>query len=421
MRPVTFRFLHAGDLHLDEPFVGVSATAPEVAGVLRDASLGALDALVRLAIARDVAFVVLSGGLYGGARHGVRAQLALLDALRELSARGIRTFVALGDEDPLDEGWTAVREWPELVTVFPSESPGRVTVERDGVPLATVHGISHSVRSTGDDLASRLARTDDPGIHVAVVHATVGGEVAPVSLDTLAGSGIDYWALGHEHGFRVVHREPWIVHAGTTQARRAAAHELGPKGAVLVEVDESGTIAEPELVSLERVRFDHVEFPIDGIADLAILRDRLVDLGRARLAAADGPSVVLGVELVGVGPVHDELHRPGAVVELVEALRAESVSEPPLLWWDRVVVATRSVRDVDDLQGRNDFVADLIDEASRLLDDDAARAARVEDWGEELPSDLAHLLGDHLPDATDPGRWLLAQQLAIELVVGDES
>ena len=110
MRAVTFRFLHAGDLHLDEPFTGMSATAPEVAGVLRDASLSAFDALVRLAIARDVAFVVLAGGIYRGAIDGVRAQVALLEGLTELADRGIHTFLALGDDDPLDEGWTAVRD-----------------------------------------------------------------------------------------------------------------------------------------------------------------------------------------------------------------------------------------------------------------------------------------------------------------------
>ena len=82
---------------------------------------------------------------------------------------------------------------------------------------------------------------------------------------------------------------------------------------------------------------------------------------------------------------------------------------------------TRPVRDLDELQGRNDFVADLVDEAAGLLDDVEARRRRVDEWGDELPSDLAHLLGDHLPDATDPDRWLHAQQLAIELVVGDES
>src|SRR5690606_16536917 len=131
---------------------------------------------------------------------------------------------------------------------------------------------------------------DHPGVHIGVVHATVDGPdlepladqpVATSGLDTLVESGIDYWALGHSHRRHVVHREPWVVHPGNTQARRATAHESGPKGAFLVEVDDGGAIAEPEFVSLERVRFDHVDFVVDGVADLTILRDRLVDLGRA--------------------------------------------------------------------------------------------------------------------------------------------
>jgi DNA repair protein SbcD/Mre11 len=430
MHSVTFRFLHAADLHLDDPFSGVSATAPEVASVLRDASLGAFDALVRVAIARDVSFVVLSGGLYRGAVRGVRAQLELHRGLSELSDRGIRTFVALGDEDPLEEGWTAIGEWPALVTVFPSDEPHTVTVERDGSVLATVHGISHGSRSAPDTLATRLERTDHPGLHVGVVHATAVGPhldaapeavVAPCDIDALLGSGIDYWALGHLHRHLVVHREPWVVHPGNTQARRAAGDEMGPKGVCLVEVSDDGTVTELEFVPVDRVRFDQVDCSIEGSADLATLRDRLVDLGRARLAAADGRSVLLHVDLVGSGPAHDELHRPGAMAELVEHVRSESLSEPPLLWWDRISVHTRAVRDLDDLQGRNDFVADLVEETQGLLADDEARSRRVHDWGDDLPSDLTHLLDGDLPDPTDPDRWLQAQQLAIELVVGDES
>jgi DNA repair protein SbcD/Mre11 len=426
MQPVTYRFLHAADLHLDQPFHGVSATAPEVAAELRDASLGALDALVRVAIASDVAFVILAGGLYHGAADGVRAQVELRRGLGELADRGIRTFVALGDDDPVDEGWTAVREWPDLVTIFPADEPTTVRVERDGAVLATVHGVSHGTRWVTEDLASRLWRTDDPGVHIAVVHASVHQgpappPVAPCNLDHLVASGIDYWALGHVHARAILHRDPWVVYPGDTQARRSHPDELGAKGAYLVEVDDHGIITEPEFVALDRVRFDRVPYAIDGMADVGILHDRLVDLARARLAVAGDRSILLQVELVGRGPVHDELHRPGAIAELIDALRVASLTDAPLVWWDRLEVSTRSVHDLAELQGRNDFVADLVDEAAGLLSDDEARSRRIDGWDEDLPSDLAHLLGRALPDAALADRWIQAQDLAVELVAGDES
>lgn len=423
---MAFRFVHAADLHLDTPFSGLSATAPEVASELRDASLAAFDALVQLTISRDAAFLILAGDVYDGASRGVRAQVALHRGLRELSERGIRTFVVAGNHDPVDEGWSAVREWPELVTHFPTHEVASVVVERHGVPLATVHGISYGTRQVTENLATRISPGEGPGPHIAVLHANVGGNpdhdpYSPCSLDDLRSRGIDYWALGHVHTRQVLHRDPWVVYPGNLQGRSPRATERGPKGALVVEVDDAGAIAEPEFVALDRIRFEHAEHSIDGVADLVTLRDRLVDLGHRRLAEADGRSVLLRVELIGRGPIHGDLHRPGAVAELVESLRGEQHSAAPFLWWDRLVLSTLPVQDLDELLGRNDFVADLVDEAAQLLGDDDARAERVQGWDDELPSDLVHLLGDALPRPDDPERWRDAEELAVDLVSSDDT
>jgi exonuclease SbcD len=47
-----FRFVHASDLHLDTPFIGVGRLDAEVSSALRDASLDAWDALVDDGVAR---------------------------------------------------------------------------------------------------------------------------------------------------------------------------------------------------------------------------------------------------------------------------------------------------------------------------------------------------------------------------------
>src|SRR5579871_5781784 len=70
-----FCFVHAADLHLDTPFEGVRASAPDVADALADASLAAFDSIVALAISRRAAFLVVSGDVYDGPERGVRAQL----------------------------------------------------------------------------------------------------------------------------------------------------------------------------------------------------------------------------------------------------------------------------------------------------------------------------------------------------------
>jgi hypothetical protein len=60
-----FRFLHTGDLHLDSPFVGLTAQAPpEVARALRESTLQAWDRIVKLGLDEQVDFAVVAGDVF---------------------------------------------------------------------------------------------------------------------------------------------------------------------------------------------------------------------------------------------------------------------------------------------------------------------------------------------------------------------
>src|SRR6185369_2743883 len=140
MPATKFCFVHAADLHLDTPFASIGRAAPEIAERLRDASLGAFDALVRMAIEREAAFVVFAGDTYDCADRGVRAQLRFLRGVERLGDRGIPVFVAHGNHDHL-EGWSAVRRVPDNLVVFGGEAVETHTVARSGATLAQVYGI----------------------------------------------------------------------------------------------------------------------------------------------------------------------------------------------------------------------------------------------------------------------------------------
>jgi len=132
---MTFRFVHAADLHLDTPFKGLTATDDLVAEALRDASLDAFDNLVQLAIGCKAAFVLLAGDIYDGESRGVRAQLRFLRGLENLSSANIKVFVVHGNHDPLG-GWSAIRQWPAGVTIFGHSDVECHSVQRDGQTLA---------------------------------------------------------------------------------------------------------------------------------------------------------------------------------------------------------------------------------------------------------------------------------------------
>jgi exonuclease SbcD len=391
-----FCFVHAADLHLDTPFKGISETAPHVGAALREASLRALDNLVRVCVEAGAAFLLLAGDLYDGPERGLRAQFRLRDGLQSLSEAGIRVFIVHGNHDPVTEGWSAIGAWPPLVHVFGHDAVTSVTVERHGVPLATVQGVSYAKREVTDNLALDYSRTGAGGLEIGLLHCNVAGApdghaaYSPCTLGDLRAAGLDYWALGHIHARTVMSGvpfgdEPFVVYPGNLQARSPKPSEQGPKGATVVHV-RSGRVSELEAVPCDVVRFEQLDVEIDGCESVSDLRACLSGVAVRAMANADGRSLVLRARLTGRSTVHAELARPGVLDALLAHLREECTSDEPFIWWDRLVDGSESPLDLEQLRQAGDFVADLL-ELSASLGGAAERP---------LPLSPSSVLGDEL-------------------------
>lgn len=420
---MTFRFVHAADLHLDTPFEGLRRLSPLVAEAAQDASLDAFDALVALAIDRGAAFVLFAGDIYDGPERGTRAQIRFLRGLERLDERGIQSFVAHGNHDPVVSGWSAIRAWPPRVTVFGHQSVGSVPVEVGGKELATVHGISFGSRAVTENLALRFKRSG-AGFQVGLLHCNVGGDpnhdlYSPCTVDDLRDFGLDYWALGHIHARRVLHEgDPWVVYPGNLQGRSPKPSELGPKGAVIVEVD-GGTAAAPEFIELDRVRFEQVLVDIAGLGDLADAQKALRDAGRELQQESADRSLLLRGVLTGGGPLHTDLRREGVVKELLRSLRDEEGEVLPFVWWDRVEDVTRPEVDFDTLKGRGDFLAEVLALAEEVDADVEARRVFAEDHLANLPGARLQRLVGELPNAAGEAAWRTAVDRAVDLLLED--
>jgi DNA repair protein SbcD/Mre11 len=390
----SFSFIHAADLHLDTPFAELHELAPHVAEELREASLGAFDAIVDLALQRRSAFVLFAGDVYDGAERGVRAQARFHAGLELLSNEGISSFVVHGNHDPVETGWSAVSSWPERTTVFSSTEVGCVPIERAGEVVATVQGISYATREQRENLASRFSRPDAVGVHIGLLHCNVGsaaghGNYSPCTVDDLKRSRLDYWALGHIHAREILAEgagpgDPWIVYPGNTQARSMKSSERGAKGALVVPVID-GRIERPEFVPCDRVRFASIKCAVETMSDLSEMIERLDETGRAELAAADGRSLVIRARLTGGGPLHADLSRPGYLIELRDALRDRAGETRPYLWWDELEDRTRSPVSRDEIRRRGDFAADLLEVSDTRAVDATARRRLADQLATEAP------------------------------------
>jgi DNA repair protein SbcD/Mre11 len=397
-----FTFVHAADLHLDTPFDGVTRVSEAAAARLRDASLEAWDRLVALTLERDAAFLVLAGDIYDGATRGLRAQLRFRDGLERLSRAGAHAFIVHGNHDPLD-GWSAIARWPDRVTIFGPDAVASVPVERDGRRIATVHGISYASRDVRDNLALRFRRSDAPGLHVGLLHATVTSAAgaaehaaySPCTLADLAAAGMDYWALGHVHQ-RATLREgaPWVVYPGNLQGRSMKPSERGAKGATVVTV-HGGSVTGVEFVACDGVRFAAVDTDIVELEDMGALQDAVLDAVQSAARDAGGRALLCRVRLTGTGGLSGALGEPGTLDELLRAVR-DALDAAGNAWCERIENATRPALDFERIRARGDLAAEALARADALRADPAAAAAfigecaaPITDAGYRAPSDDA--------------------------------
>lgn len=414
---MSFTFLHAADLHLDSPLRDVSSFPPHVGTVLREASLNAWDSLVDEASMRGVSFVLLAGDIYDGAERGLRAQRHFLEGLRRLDDEGIRTLIVHGNHDPLAHGWSAIRSFPDLVTVFPAGSVATESFAVEGERVF-VHGISYESSHTSENLALRFPTATTNGFHIALLHANVGGgstgheDYSPCSLDDLRRPGYQYWALGHVHARRIVNeRYPTVVYPGNLQGRSLKPTEQGAKGAVVVDVS-GGVVGSPQFVALDKVRFCEVSISISGIEDVNDLLEGLAS--RASPTLFEGRSLVVRATISGSGGLHHELQQRGKQAEVLEELRRMGSSSDPFVWWQSLNWQTGPAMSSGNERSFGVTHRDFADTLQRLAAATETEARNA--WRDALHASLMSSATILIDPQEDEFIWAEAQSLALSLL-----
>ena len=94
-----FKFLHAADIHLDSPQRGLERYEGAPVAECRGATRRALENLVDLALAEKVAFVMIVGDLYDGDWPDYNTGLFFGKQMARLRDAGIRVFMIRGNHD----------------------------------------------------------------------------------------------------------------------------------------------------------------------------------------------------------------------------------------------------------------------------------------------------------------------------------
>jgi DNA repair exonuclease SbcCD nuclease subunit len=324
-------FLHAADLHVDSPLVGLAAHDRAPVEKLRAATREAFTRLVDEAIRRRVSFVVLAGDVVD-TDPLLDTALFVRSELQRLSRAGIPVAAVLGNHDCAGLSPGSLR-LPEGVHVLPKDSARSVEL----VPGVMVHGRSYPRFDVREDLSLGYPAPVPGVLNVGLLHTALTGAdghapYAPTTAPQLGSHGYQYWALGHVHRHEI-HVEDGvpIVFPGNLQGRHA--RETGPRGAVLVSYEGDRTTG-IERIFVDGVRWHHVELEVGADSGDVVERGRTAILEATGADREQGRLCAVRVSV---------RFRPGArgargADVLRAALRGEVQEAGDQIWLEKVRV-----------------------------------------------------------------------------------
>ena len=266
------KLLHFTDLHLGiesygtlNPKTGLSTRV--------DDFLRSLDEVVDYAISEPVDAVLFAGDAFKNRDPNPTIQRFFAQRIRRLSTAGIPTVLLIGNHDlPNNTARATAIDIYEALEI-PCVTVGRridcVRIETASGPLqvVTLPWISRSQLMTNEDMrqlspdqiqmrmaeeisnalraltgeldravpAVLLAHTSVEGAKLGSEQSIMLGQELVLGLDNLHVQSFDYVALGHIHGYQVVHDQPPVVYAGSIE-RIDFGEEHEEKGFVTVEI-----------------------------------------------------------------------------------------------------------------------------------------------------------------------------------------
>ncbi len=378
----SFRFLHAADIHLDSPLIGLASVEGRVAERIRTAPRAAFEALVERVIEDEVDFLVIAGDLYDGTWRDYKTGLFFAEQMGRLNQARIPIYVLHGNHDA-ESQITKPLSLPDNVSTFGARKAETFRIEELNVAL---HGQSFRDKAVLDNLVRDYPSPVDGAFNIGVLHTALGGigghaNYAPCSLPELVAKGYDYWALGHVHQGQVLNERPHVVFPGNLQGRHV--RETGPKGACLVTV-EAGEVVDVAALTFDVVRWAVLDVDVQAAGSTAEVVDLIRQALKLGAAGSDGRLLSVRIVLQGRTELHSRLVTDVEILTDEARFAALGLGDE-VAWVERVAVRTTPVADAAALAARQDTIGDL----QRLLEE----AVADEELLGQLKANIGELIG----------------------------
>ena len=385
------KFIHAGDIHLGNPFIGLDAQLPDnLKQLVQQSTHQAFMKMINDALTEKVDVLLLPGDFYSASESSPRLQELVQSAFLKLNQAGIQVFLSLGNHD-FEANTSQHLPWPENVYIFDQHVETTYHTTASGEKIA-VTGFSYQSQRQMTPVIDEFP-TRDLGVdyHLGMYHGAVGvtGEpYAPFKVTDMLEKGYDYWALGHIHVRQTLNTRPFIGYSGSIQGLNRK--EVGPKGYYIVDAANQ---LRPIFREAETILWDKLQ--LESVKNEDDLQEMI-----NHYRTGTQKNTFLSVELLNV---QDQVLR----ARIDSGIVLEKIREhlPEQVWLVRLTIRDTELRA---------FPKDTIDQAYWLRAlEDILTEFRVDDYlSDQVPLVLREYFMTH------EGKELLKQKMVQQLNEG---
>lgn len=359
---MTYRFVHAADIHLDSPLRSLALRHSDLAELIGNATRRAFVRVIDVCLDEQVDALLIAGDLYDGDQTSMKTARFLAEQLRRLDQVGTRVFIIRGNHDALSK-ITKELVLPESVKIFGGRAEA-INIDRaPGHIPVIVHGLSFAQPHAPESLLGRFRPVVEGAINIGMLHTSLGGAsghdlYAPCSVADLQATGFHYWALGHVHRRLAVEGACSIVMPGMPQGRDI--NEAGPKSVTIVSIADDRSIHLEEHVT-SVAQFERISIDASGLEDWRDLVSGVAQALENERDAVRSEHLVARVRITGATPLAWRIRRDADLLKTEADDRASAIGH---CWVEQLEIACRPV------EQRGQSSGDPIRELHRLIEDD---------------------------------------------------
>lgn len=317
------RFIHAADLHLDSPYIGLKELSSHIAEQVKESTFQSLENIIKEAIDHQVDFVLFSGDIYDLEDRSIKAQIKFRQQMERLKEYNITVYLIHGNHDFIANKSDHIT-LPSNVKVF-SAAVETVYIETERGEKVAVSGFSYDKRwSDRRMIHDYPERIEQCHYHIGLLHGyeegqqSDHGKYAPFSLPELYSKQYDYWALGHIHKKQMLSSNPPVYYSGNTQGRHK--NETGDKGCLLVELSQ--TSHQVDFLSTAPIIWDSLKVDVSMDQSLNSIYEKL----KQSIDAMEQRNTLLNL-IITVSPLlKDKIMKKIKQEEFVDVLHNYSAS-----------------------------------------------------------------------------------------------